>query len=134
MAKTVQQTVLFDATPARLFDLYMDAKKHAAATGAPAVVARRVGGAFSVHNGQLVGRTLHLVPNRLVVQSWRSVHWPKDDLDSILTLIFSRYDDRGRVTLVHANVPDADYAGVKNGWNQYYWRRWKAYLSANRGS
>jgi len=78
--------------------------------------------------------TLYLVPNRLVVQSWRSVHWPKDDLDSILTLIFSRYDDRGRVTLVHANVPDADYAGVKNGWNQYYWRRWKAYLSASRPS
>jgi activator of HSP90 ATPase len=132
MARTIQQTVLFDASPARLFDMYMDSARHTAATGARAAITRRVGGAFTAHNGQLAGRTLLLVPNRLVVQSWRATHWPKSDLDSILLLLFSAHEARGRITLVHANVPDADYKGVKNGWNEYYWRRWKAYLSASR--
>ena len=33
MAKTIQQTVMFNASPDELFDIYLDSKKHSAAGG-----------------------------------------------------------------------------------------------------
>jgi hypothetical protein len=31
--------------------------------------------------------------------------------------------------MVHANVPDHQAAGVKSGWNDFYWTPWKKYLA-----
>ena len=45
---------------------------------------------------------------------------------SILT--FDGDAKRGTVSMVHANVPDHDAAGIRSGWPAYYWRPWKAYL------
>ena len=30
--------------------------------------------------------------------------------------------------MIHANVPDFETTGVKEGWNSYYWKPWKAYI------
>ena len=68
------------------------------------------------------------VPKRLIVQSWRATNWKKHDLDSVLTLVFSRVRDGGQVAMVHANVPDAHAASITRGWKDYYWDRWRAYL------
>jgi len=40
MTKTIVQSVKFHATPEELFELYLDAKKHSAATGAPLKISR----------------------------------------------------------------------------------------------
>ncbi len=133
MAKTIQQSVTFAATPERLFEIYMDAKKHAAATGSKVSIGRKAGSAFSAFGGSIVGRNLAVIPGRMIVQSWRSRGWKKTDVDSILVLTFSKVPGGGRVDLVHANVPDQDHAGVKNGWVRYYWKPWKAYLKKGGG-
>ncbi len=134
MAKTIQQSVTFAATPERLFEIYMDAKQHGAATGGGKVsIGRRVGSVFSAFGGAITGRNLVVVPGRMIVQSWRSGGWKKTDVDSILVLTFSKAPGGGRVDLVHANVPDQDHAGVKNGWVKYYWKPWKAYLEERGG-
>jgi len=129
MGKTVQHAVTFRAPPARLFELYMDAKKHSAAIGAPAVLSRKVGGRWSAYGGQLQGRMLAIVPRRMIVQSWRGEDWKRSELDSILVLVFDRAPGGGRVSLVHANIPDRYCAGIRRGWHEYYWKRWKAYLA-----
>ena len=128
MSKVIQQSVTFGAPAAKLFTLYMDARKHASATGGPVVVSRKPGSRFSAFGGGVVGRTLAVVPGRLVVQAWRGGTWPKTDADSLLILSFADTPRGGRVDLVHANVPAHDYGGVKNGWRNYYWKPWKAYL------
>lgn len=43
MAKTIQQAVHLAASPETLFDIYLDSRKHSAATGSRASVSRRVG-------------------------------------------------------------------------------------------
>jgi len=30
--------------------------------------------------------------------------------------------------LVHVNVADDDFAGVSQGWQDYYWEPWREYL------
>jgi len=128
MSKVLQQSVTFRAPAAKLFALYMDARRHAAATGGPVVISRKPGSRFSAFGGGVVGRTLAVVPGRLVVQAWRGGSWPKTDPDSVLILTFTDTPRGGRVDLVHANVPAHDLSGVENGWRKYYWESWKVYL------
>jgi hypothetical protein len=48
---------------------------------------------------------------------------------STLFLSFTSDGDEGRIDLVHLDVPDQDYDGVDQGWEQYYWTPWRAYLA-----
>jgi len=126
--KTIQQTVKFGVPPERLFDIYMDSKKHGAAVNSRVSVSRKVGSRFSAFGGMLRGRLLARVPGRMIVQTWRGSNWKKSEGDSILILTFNKVSGGGRINLVHANVPDRDYAGINRGWNKYYWKPWRAYL------
>ena len=100
--------------------------------GGAARMSRKAGGKFTAWGGQLEGKNLMIVPKRMIVQSWRGTHWKKSDPDSILILEFSKTPRGGRVDMVHANVPEHDHKGVTEGWHQYYWRPWKAYLARKR--
>ena len=129
MTPAIQQSEEFNASPAELFELYMDSKKHSAATGGPAKISRKVGGAFTAWGGELWGKNLVIVPKRMIVQTWRSSHFKKGDADSILVITFSKAASGGRVDLVHVGVPEQDHAGVSQGWPKYYWEPWRAYLA-----
>jgi activator of HSP90 ATPase len=130
MTKTIQQSVRFAARPAELFEMYLDSKKHSAATGGKATLSRKVGGAFTAWNRMLRGRHLAIVRNKMIVQTWRSVNFKPGDADSILILEFSKAPGGGQVDLVHVNVPPQDHKGVRNGWPNYYWKPWKKYIAA----
>lgn len=130
MPRTVTMAVHLPASPARLYRMYLDPKKHAAFTGSPVSIAARVGAPFKAFGGALSGKILHLVPNRLIVQSWRSTEFSSRDLDS--TLVLSFWPDKGgaRIELTHVNVADSDFAGVSEGWGKYYWMPWREYLTS----
>ena len=84
----------------------------------------------SIFGGALSGTILQLVPNRLIVQSWRSTEFARGDLDSTLILSFWPERPGARIELTHANVADSDFAGVSEGWGRYYWTPWRNYLTA----
>jgi hypothetical protein len=130
MTKAIRQSVRFATTPAKLFEMYLDSKKHTTATGGKAALSRKVGGAFTAWNKMLRGRNLVIVPNKLIVQTWRSVNFKPGDADSILILEFSKAPGGGQVDLVHVHVPAQDHKGVTKGWPNYYWKPWKKYLAA----
>ena len=130
MTKTIEQSVDFNASPETLYEMYMDSRKHSSATGFPAKLGRKAGSAFTAFGGQLEGRTLVVVPGKMVVQAWRSIGWKKTDADSILVLNFRKEGSGGRVDLAHVNVPEYDHQGVTKGWGKFYWKPWQAYLKA----
>jgi len=122
-----------NVTPAKLYELFMDSAKHTAATGAPAKISRKVGGKWTAFGGMLLGKNLVLIPNRMIVQTWRSSEWKKKDPDSILVVSFEKSVGGGaQAELVHIGVPEYDRAGVTKGWIQYYWEPWNAYLTARK--
>jgi len=129
MPKTIIQTINFNASPAKLFALYADPKTHSAVTGGKVVISKKVGSPFKAFNGTLVGTTLGVIPNRVFVQAWRGGGWKSKDADSLLVLNFEKNGKGSKVTMVHANIPDKHFRGIKSGWNTYYWRPWKRYLS-----
>jgi activator of HSP90 ATPase len=73
MTPVIQAGAIFhNATPAMLYELFMDSAKHSAATGMPAKISAKVGGKWSAFGGMIHGKTLALVPNKMTVQTWRS--------------------------------------------------------------
>jgi uncharacterized protein YndB with AHSA1/START domain len=128
MPRTITLAAVLPRTPARLYAMYLDPKQHAAFTGAPVRIAARAGARFEAFGGALTGTILQIVPNRLIVQSWRSTQFAKRDLDSTLILSFWSDPAGGRIELSHVNVADSDFAGVSEGWSRYYWNPWRAYL------
>jgi len=128
MAKNIFQKVTFPTTPERLYNLYLSAKEHGAATGGDVRIEKKVGSAFKAFGGMLSGKILHLIPGRMIVQTWRSAKFYKSDPDSILILSFSKARGGAQLELSHLQVPNQDYVGVKTGWPAYYWKPWAQYL------
>jgi activator of HSP90 ATPase len=128
MPKTIRQSVKLPAPAERLYDMYLDPKVHGAFTGSRVTINSKPGSRFRAFDDMLSGKMLYTVPKRLIVQSWRANHWQPEDLDSILVLSFWPEGDSGRIQLVHVNVADHDYQGVKEGWGKYYWKPWREYL------
>lgn len=128
MTKPIISGATFPVSPQTLFRTFMDARLHAAAIGDTARINPKVGGRFALFGNSILGRTLHVVPGSLVVQTWRGSHWRASDPDSILVVRFSGTAKKGRMELVHEGVPAHDWRGVTEGWKQYYWKPWAAYF------
>src|SRR5277367_5827090 len=128
MSRTITMAVDLPASPARLYRMYLNPKLHAAFTGAPVKIAARPGAPFHAFGGAISGKILHLALNRLIVQSWRSIHFARRDLDSTLILEFVPHKAGARIELTHVNVAEGDFGGVSEGWSKYYWIPWREYL------
>jgi activator of HSP90 ATPase len=126
MNKAIEQTINFaGVTAAELFDIYVDPAKHAALhNGARTYISDREGDSFSLLNGNLNGRNLLVVPNRMIVQSWRGNVWNEDDLDSILTLTFHDTARGAKIVMVHCCTPSQ----FQELWDEVYWKPLKRFL------
>lgn len=129
MRNVITDSVVLPAAAERLFGMYLDPALHAAFTGFPVTIAAVPGAKFEAFEGQLSGQILHVVESRLIVQSWRSTQFNDEDPDSTLILSFIPQGDQGGIELVHLDVPDHDFEGVMQGWSQYYWKPWSAWLT-----
>jgi len=128
MLKIIRQRVVFPEKARRLYDMYMNPRIHGDITGGPVIISSKPGSRFSAFDGSVTGRTLQVVPGRLIVQSWRSDNFKPDDIDSTLILNFLPDPKGGRIDLIHVNVAEQDHDGVVEGWKEFYWKPWKEYL------
>jgi activator of HSP90 ATPase len=133
MSRVIEQTVHFSVSARMLFDTYLDAEKHAAAIGSSVSVGRQAGAEFRAYDGGLTGRNLAIVPDRLIVQSWRASVWQADDADSVLILTFGDEPAGGRIDLVQVNVPEHVVDVIDEGWKQHYWQPWRAHFEGRSG-
>jgi len=129
MPRVIQLAASLPASADRLFDMYLDPVEHSAFTGSSVTISADAGAPFRAFDDALTGTMLQVVPKRLVVQAWRSLHWGSSDIDSTLVLSFWPETDGGRIELVHVNVIDGDFSGVSQGWEKFYWAPWRAYLA-----
>lgn len=125
MSKTLQQAVEFTNTNAQqLYEILMNSEKHSTLLGMPARISRKTGGTFSLFDGNVSGKNLLLIPNRLIVQSWRGSIWKENDVDSLLILSFSDTTAGGRIDLLHTLLPDH----FEERWQTLYWTPLLTYL------
>ena len=130
MSKTIVQRVIFkNSTPKELYELYMNAKKHSIATGSSATISAKEGARYSAHGKYISGKNLQLIKDKLIVQSWRTVSWNKNDADSTFIILLEKKGNDVILYATHANLPDEHAASIHKGWHKHYWKPWKKYLS-----
>lgn len=130
---TIEQTVLFDASPAQVYDALVDAKRHSAFTGARATLAKKVGGKMTAWNGYISGEMLVLRPGKRIVQTWKTETWPARQPESILDLRLGRKGKQTELTMVHSGIPvkPASLAkGFTSGWHSSYWGPLRKYFQS----
>jgi len=133
MPKTIVQKVVFkNATARDIYDLYMNPKKHTEATGAPARISAKVGAKFSAYDGYITGKNLHLVKEKLIVQSWRGSDWNRNEVDSTFAIHLEQKGKDVTLFMTHANVPDKEAPGITKGWRDFYWEPWKRHLAGKK--
>ena len=136
MRSVIQQSVVLPAAADVLFEMYLDPAAHGAFTGFPVTIGAEPGAEFRAFGGQLSGTILAVLRPQLIVQSWRSTKFAADDRDSTLILSFTPEGEgggRGRIDLLHLDVPEHDYQGVTDGWPKHYWNPWREYLERGGG-
>lgn len=128
MVKTIVHKVKFKAAPSKLYDTYMDSKRHAAAVGSTAKVGKTPGSPMQAWDGYITGTILATVPKTFIAQTWRASDWDDGDPDSFLILHFEKTKGGSLLTMIHAGVPDEHEESLDEGWTENYWEPWKAYL------
>ena len=130
MSKTIIQKIVFKNTTSKiLYDLYMNPKKHSLVTGAPAVISAKEGTVYSAHGGYITGKNLHLIKDKLIVQTWRAQGWDKSDIDSTFIINLEQKGNNVVLHAIHANLPDKHSEHIDKGWHDHYWNRWKQHLA-----
>ena len=126
--KVITQTVTIPATPAELYDAFMDARKHSAFTGGKATCVPRVGGKISAWDGYITGKNLKLVEGRRIVQEWITTDWIDGYPPSTLDLTFTKIGSGTELKMVHSDVPATLAASFADGWKEHYWTHLKNYF------
>ena len=127
--KSIKQTVTFNAAPEQVYNLIMDAKKHAAFTGSEVTMSTKPDGKFKAFDGYVHGYNIELDKGKKIVQGWHFSEdgWPEDHY-SICTFDFEPQGNKTKLIFTQTGVPEHKVESLKGGWKQYYWEPMKAYL------
>ena len=131
MTQDIKQAVTFDANPVVIFETLMDAKKHAAFSGAPAKIDRKVGGSFTCYGGYINGVNIEVVKYKSIIQAWRAKNWPKGAWSVINYKLASAKGGKTKLSFSHVGVPDKQAPHIAEGWKKSYWDPIKAMIKAS---
>jgi uncharacterized protein YndB with AHSA1/START domain len=126
---SLHQEIEIAAPPAKIYQGLLSSKQFTAFSGVPATIDPKVGGAFSLFGGQVVGRNVELVANRRIVQAWRPLG---DFPDGVYTLVKFELTPKGKGTLLvldHTGFPPGHYDHLYSGWGEHYWVPLKKFLA-----
>jgi activator of HSP90 ATPase len=125
--KIIKQTVNFNAYVHTIYELLMDSTLHAAFTGEPARISRRIGGLFSAYDGYCSGKTTELILDQKIVQLWRASDWPTDVYSTVVYELMPSAKGT-RLVFTQSGVPQEFAASIAEGWKEFYWDKIKSYI------
>jgi len=123
----IHQEVTFSAPPGQIYRALIDSKEFAKVTGKPGEIDPEEGGKFTCFCGYITGRHVELIPNKRIVQAWRSGSWPEGQF-SIVS--FELRPDGRKTNLVfdQGGAPENEVAHLEEGWGKQYWEPLKKHL------
>jgi activator of HSP90 ATPase len=130
--ETIRQKVIVSAPPDKVYEAFVDAKKHSAFTGSKATCEARVGGEFTAWDGYIYGKNLQLENGRKIVQEWVTTEWPQKYPPSKLELSFKKVKGGTEISMIHSEVPAEQAADIAQGWIDFYWEPLKEYFKKSK--
>ncbi len=86
-------------------------------TGEAAEMSTEPGSEFSMWEGSIVGKNLEFEEGKKIVQQWYFDGQPEP---SIVTIKLHADKESTSVELRHTNIPDLEYEGFVEGWDNSY--------------
>jgi len=126
--KKITQTILFKASVHDVFELLMDSKKHSAFSGDKAIISRKIDGKFKAYGGYISGKNIEIVKDKRIVQTWRASDWPSGTNSKVI-FEFEKSVKNTKLKFTQEDVPEEQYADIKQGWIDFYWEPMKKYLA-----
>jgi activator of HSP90 ATPase len=125
----IHQEIDFNAPPARIYEVLLDAKQFSAFSKDTAEIQPEAGGAFRLFGGRIEGRNVELVPNQRIVQAWRPASWPAG-VYSIVRFELTAHGSGTRIVFDHTGFPEANREHLSEGWPRNYWEPLRSYLGS----
>lgn len=126
-AVTIHEELDLHASPSRIYEALLDAKKFSDFSGLPAEIHREEGGVFSLFSGQILGRNVELVPDHRIVQAWRAASWP-EGVYSIARFELKAKGSGARLVFDHTGFPPELREHLASGWQEHYFAPLKKYF------
>lgn len=126
-------STVIPASPAEIYQAWLDSILHSEMTGGEANMSDEVGADVSAWAGYITGRNLELVPGERIVQSWRTTEFEEALEDSIVTILLRETEEGTLLTLEHSNVPDTHRSYEEGGWQSNYFEPMIVYFGDLRG-
>ena len=126
-------TDVIPASPAVIYDAWLNSEEHSRMTGGHAEISANVGDPFEAWDGYIQGTNLELDSPRRILQHWRTSEFEETDEESLLEILFAPEEDGTRVTIRHSNLPDHGMQ-YRQGWNDAYLNPMKVYFGSKSQS
>ena len=126
---SLHQELRFKASPQRIYEILLSSQQFTAFSGPPATIDPKVGGAFSLFGGKIMGLNIELVPPHRIVQAWRPADWPQ----GVYSLVRIELKPEGAGTLLlldHTGFPKGGFDHLSSGWTEHYWQPLTKFLAA----
>jgi activator of HSP90 ATPase len=125
---SLHQEIDLKASPQRIYDVLLSSKDFSTFSGAAAEIDTKVGGAFSMFGGLVVGRNVELVPNQRIVQAWRLSKEFPEGIYSLVKFELNARDSGTRLVLDHTGFPEGHFDHLETGWYSHYWEPLRKFL------
>ena len=117
---SIKQTATIPASPAEVYEMLMDSKKHSSFTGTKCNISRKIGGKYSAYDGYCGGENLELKDGKKIVQTWRSADFPEGHYSKI-TYSLAKVKGGTKISFSQTGIPSGQVADLKKGWIEFYW-------------
>lgn len=130
---TIKQTVTFNASPKKVYELLMDAKLHGKFTGGKVKISTKIHGEFNVFDGYCHGYNLELEEGKKIIQAWnfKEEGWPAEHY-SVCTFLFKKDGKNTKLSFTQNDVPAHKIESLKSGWKNYYWNPMKEFIKTTK--
>jgi activator of HSP90 ATPase len=126
---SLHQEIDYKGSPQRIYEVLLSSKDFTAFSGYSAEIDPKVGGAFSMFGGLVVGRNVELVPSQRIVQAWRLSKEFPDGVYSLVKMDLQAKDSQTRIILDHTGFPEGHFDHLDTGWYSHYWEPLKKFLA-----
>jgi len=125
----IVQTELIRAPIVTVFRAMTDARIIDEWGGGPARVQARVGGKYSLWDGEMNGTIKEIEFPHLLIFTWREEVWDKDISDTLVRWSLEEHERGTRLYVNHSGLPGRRIREIHNdGWGEYFLGPLKAYL------
>lgn len=113
--------VLYHRPIHEVYAMWLDENQMAEMTGKPCTIEPKQSGEFSYYDGQFTGRSLYLMENLKLVQSWSHVDWPQNSYSTVKIALSKVSETKTELSLEQSDIPKGFLKKVDEAWHSQFW-------------